>query len=40
MLNDLMKNGLKVNGGDQIGKTIIFAKSHLEAEKSPMYVCD
>lgn len=33
MLNDLMKNGLKVNGGDQIGKTIIFAKSHLEAEK-------
>lgn len=33
MLNDLMKNGLKVNGGDQLGKTIIFAKSHLEAEK-------
>ena len=33
MLNDLMKNGLKINGGDKIGKTIIFAKSHLEAEK-------
>lgn len=33
MLNDLMKNGLKINGGDKIGKTIIFASSHLEAEK-------
>lgn len=33
MLNDLMKNGLKVNGGDKLGKTIIFASSHLEAEK-------
>ena len=33
MLNDLMKNGLKINGGDKIGKTIIFARSHLEAEK-------
>ena len=32
MLNDLMKNGLKVNGGDVIGKSIIFAKSHAEAE--------
>lgn len=32
MLNDLMKNGLKVNGGDKLGKTIIFAHSHLEAE--------
>ncbi len=33
MLNDLMKNGLKINGGDKIGKTIIFAKNHFEAEK-------
>lgn len=33
MLNDLMKNGLKINGGDKIGKTIIFAKSHFMAEK-------
>lgn len=33
MLNDLMKNGLKIDGGDKLGKTIIFASSHLEAEK-------
>ena len=33
MLGDLMKNGLKINGGDKLGKTIIFARSHLEAEK-------
>lgn len=33
MLNDLMKNGLKINGGDKLGKTIIFASSHMEAEK-------
>ncbi len=33
MLNDLMKNGLKINGGDKLGKTIIFASSHFEAEK-------
>ena len=33
MLNDLMKNGLKVNGGDKLGKTIIFSASHFEAEK-------
>jgi len=33
MLNDLMKNGLRVNGGDMIGKTIIFADSHVQAEK-------
>lgn len=33
MLNDLMKNGLKINGGDKLGKTVIFASSHLEAEK-------
>ncbi len=31
MLNDLMKNGLKVDGGDKLGKTIIFAGNHLEA---------
>lgn len=28
MLNELMKNGLKVDGGDKLGKTIIFASSH------------
>ncbi len=33
MLNDLMKNGLKINGGDKLGKTIIFANSHFEASK-------
>lgn len=33
MLNDLMQNGLKVHGGDKLGKTIIFSKSHFEAEK-------
>ncbi len=33
MLNDLMKNGLKINGGDKLGKTVIFASSHFEAEK-------
>lgn len=33
MLGDLMKNGLKINGGDLLGKTIIFARSHVEAEK-------
>ena len=33
MLNDLMKNGLKINGGDKLGKTVIFANSHAEAEK-------
>ena len=33
MLNDLMKNGLKIDGGDKLGKTIIFASSHVEAEK-------
>ena len=33
MLNDLMKNGLKIDGRDRLGKTIIFASSHLEAEK-------
>lgn len=33
MLNDLMKNGLKIEGGDKLGKTIIFARNHVEAEK-------
>ena len=33
MLNDLMRNGLKINNGDMIGKTIIFADSHIEAIK-------
>ena len=33
MLGDLMKNGLKIDGGDKLGKTIIFASSHLEAVK-------
>lgn len=33
MLNDLMKNGLKVDGGDTLGKTIVFAASHIQAEK-------
>ena len=33
MLADLMKHGLKIDGGDKLGKTIIFASSHTEAEK-------
>lgn len=33
MLNDLMKNGLKIEGGDTLGKSIIFAASHAQAEK-------
>ena len=32
MLGDLMKNGLKIDAGDKLGKTIIFAGSHKEAE--------
>jgi type I restriction enzyme R subunit len=28
----LMEHGLKIEGGDRIGKTIIFAKNHLHAE--------
>lgn len=31
-LVDLMENGLKINGGDTIGKTIIFAHRHKHAE--------
>ena len=33
MLGDLMKNGLKIDGGDMLGKTIIFASSHMQAVK-------
>lgn len=32
MLDDLMTNGLKIDGGDKIGKTIIFAPNHHYAE--------
>lgn len=31
VLNHVMKNGLKVEGGDKLGKTIIFAKNHQHA---------
>ena len=33
ILECLMVNGIKVNGGDKLGKTIIFAKNHRHAEK-------
>lgn len=33
MLGDLMDQGLKIDGGDVLGKTIIFASSHIEAVK-------
>lgn len=32
MLEQLMRDGLKVAGGDRLGKTIIFAKNHKHAE--------
>lgn len=32
VLNELMENGIKVEGGDKLGKTIIFAKSSRHAE--------
>ena len=32
MLDDLMQNSLKIDAGDKVGKTIIFAKNHVEAE--------
>ncbi len=32
VLQDLMQNGLKVSGGDKLGKTIIFAKSKKHAD--------
>ena len=33
VLQDLMENGLKVQSGERIGKTIIFAHRHLHAEQ-------
>lgn len=33
VLIDLMEKGIKVEGGDKIGKTIIFAKNHAHAER-------
>lgn len=32
MLSDLMNTGLRIDAGDTLGKTIIFAKNHREAE--------
>ncbi len=32
VLQDLMKNGIKVNSGEEIGKTVIFAYNHRHAE--------
>jgi type I restriction enzyme R subunit len=32
VLADVMTNGLKVEGGDRLGKTIIFAKNQAHAE--------
>ncbi len=32
VLNKLMENGLKIEGNDKLGKTIIFAKSHRHAQ--------
>lgn len=32
ILNEVMHKGLKIEGGDKIGKTIIFAKNHKHAE--------
>lgn len=33
MLNELMTNGIKINSGDKLGKTIIFSSCHEEAEQ-------
>ncbi|WP_427340445.1 DEAD/DEAH box helicase family protein [Caloranaerobacter sp. DY30410] len=33
VLNILMEKGIKVEGGDKLGKTIIFAKNHRHAER-------
>lgn len=33
VLNILMRDGLKINYGDKLGKTIIFAKNHKHAER-------
>lgn len=32
VLTEIMEKGLKVEGGDKLGKTIIFARNHLHAE--------
>ena len=32
VISDLMEKGLKIEGGDKLGKTIIFARSHRHAE--------
>ncbi len=32
VISDLMEKGLKIEGGDKLGKTIIFARSHSHAE--------
>ncbi|WP_016839454.1 DEAD/DEAH box helicase family protein [Ureibacillus thermosphaericus] len=33
VLQDLMEKGIRVEGGDKLGKTIIFAKNHRHAER-------
>lgn len=33
VLKDLMEKGIRVEGGDKLGKTIIFAKNHIHAER-------
>ncbi|MBB4073427.1 type I restriction enzyme R subunit [Anoxybacillus voinovskiensis] len=33
VLRDLMEKGIRVEGGDKLGKTIIFAKNHRHAER-------
>jgi type I restriction enzyme R subunit len=33
VINELMEKGIKIEGGDKLGKTIIFAKNHKHAEK-------
>ncbi|AWI11967.1 DEAD/DEAH box helicase [Caldibacillus thermoamylovorans] len=33
VLQDLMEKGIKVEGGNKLGKTIIFAKNHIHAER-------
>ena len=33
MLGDMMKNALRIDGGDTLGKTIIFAANHMQAMK-------
>lgn len=33
VLQDLTEKGIKVEGGDKLGKTIIFAKNHIHAER-------